>query len=243
MIGSAKHTAKHDGAAYRFASKLNKDMFEKNPEAYLPQFGGYCAFGVTVDKKFDGDPRVFAVVDNKLYLNLNPDIQGMWNKDVSGNIAKAAGKWSKVSSMQAHSAALKDQINLTSSLTGASAPLAVHGYDPVGFFTDGLAMLGSFKHTTTHAGAAYRFVSEENKSMFEKNPAAYLPQCGGFCAFGVAVGKKFDGDPRVFAIVDDKLYFNLNPDIQAMWNKDVAGNIAKASDQWRKIENKMATEL
>ncbi|MEM7231897.1 MAG: YHS domain-containing (seleno)protein, partial [Planctomycetota bacterium] len=103
--------------------------------------------------------------------------------------------------------------------------------------------IGSAKFTVKHNGAAYRFASEANKLVFEENPNAYLPQFGGFCAFGVTVGKKFDGDPRLFALVDGKLYFNLNPDIQKMWSQDAAGNIGKAEGQWSKIRNKSASEL
>lgn len=241
-LGSARFTTTHEGAAYRFASEANQAAFEKNPGAYLPQFGGFCAFGVTVEQKFDGDPRVFAIVDDKLYFNLNPDIQAMWNKDIPGNIAKADKAWQGIRSKPASDRS-DVQVNVNSSLTGAKAPLAIHGYDPVAYFTTGLPTLGSAKFTTAHEGAAYRFASAANQAAFEENPEAYLPQFGGFCAFGVTVGKKFDGDPRVFAIVDGKLYLNLNPDIQGMWNKDVPGNIAKARGQWGEISATPASKL
>ena len=242
-LGSAKFTAKHGGVAYRFVSEANMTAFQKSPSSYLPQFGGFCAFGVTVNKKFDGDPRVFAVVDGKLYFNLNPDIQGMWNKDVPGNIRKAEGNWGKLRTMRAHEMLRQNTINTSSSLTAAGAPLAMHGYDPVGYFVAGMPTVGSAKFTAKHGEAAYRFASAANMKAFEANPDAYLPQFGGFCAFGASVGKKFDGDPRVFAVVDGKLYFNLNPEIQAMWNKDVPGNIAKATKQWSKIRDKAVAEL
>ncbi len=136
-----------------------------------------------------------------------------------------------------------DEQNVSGGLTAAGAPLAVHGYDPVAFFTEGVAMIGSAKYTAVHEGAAYRFVSEKNKSRFEKSPAKYLPQYGGFCAYGVSVDKKFDGDPRVFEIVDGKLYFNLNPEIQATWAKDIPGNIRKADRSWATIGSQAASEL
>ena len=175
---------------------------------------------MTVERKFDGDPRVFEVVDGKLYLNLNPDIQAMWRKDTRGNIRKAEKNWTALRSKAAHDQLAHDEVNVSASLTGATKPLAIHGYDPVAYFTVGLPTTGSAKFTATHGGAAYRFASEANKAAFEKNPARYLPQFGGFCAFGVTVGRKFDGDPRVFEIVDNRLYLNLNPDIQAKWRKD-----------------------
>ncbi|ANM32169.1 hypothetical protein ABI59_09270 [Acidobacteria bacterium Mor1] len=136
-----------------------------------------------------------------------------------------------------------EEINVSGGLTGAGAPLAMHGYDPVAYFTDGVAMIGSAKHSVKRDGAAYRFVSEANKRRFEKNPARYQPQFGGFCAYGVSVGKKFDGDPRVWKIVDGKLYFNLNPDIKATWLQDTAGNLRKADKNWPRIQSKPASAL
>ena len=126
-------------------------------------------------------------------------------------------------------------INLGAGMTLAGAPLAIHGYDPVAFFTDGEAQLGDARFTVAHGGGAYRFVSEANQRKFERDPNRYLPQFGGFCAYGVAVGAKFDGDPRVFEIVDGQLFFNLNPEIQKTWAEDMAGNIRKANETWPKI--------
>jgi YHS domain-containing protein len=242
-VGSAKYTAKHAGAAYRFASAANKKAFDKNPTDYLPQYGGFCAYGVSVNKKFDGDPRVFKIVGGKLYFNLNPDIKAEWVKDIRGNIGKANGHWQKLQDKPVDDASVGDKQNVGTGLTGAGAPLAIHGYDSVAYFTDGLSMPGSAKHTATHNGAAYRFVSKANKKAFEKDPASFLPQYGGFCAFGVSVGKKFDGDPRVFEVVDGKLYFNLNPDIKSKWVKDIPGNVRKADRKWTDIRAKSVAAL
>lgn len=134
-------------------------------------------------------------------------------------------------------------INTSSGMTLAGAPLALHGYDPVAYHTEGAAMPGSAAHTATHDGAAYRFVSAANRALFEQAPDRYLPRYGGFCAYGVAVGAKFDGDPRVFAIVDGALYLNLNPEIKATWEEDVAGNIRKAESSWRQIRDATPEEL
>ena len=79
--------------------------------------------------------------------------------------------------------------------------------------------------------------------MFEANPGRYAPQYGGYCAFGVSVGAKFDGDPTLFRVVDGKLYFNLNPEIQTKWLKDIYGNIANANGNWAKIRDKSLAEL
>ncbi|MEM7248587.1 MAG: YHS domain-containing (seleno)protein [Acidobacteriota bacterium] len=128
-----------------------------------------------------------------------------------------------------------DELNVSRGMTAAEAPLAIHGYDPVAYFTAGVPMAGSAKHVSVHRGAAYRFVSEAHRLRFEKDPNRYLPRYGGFCAFGVSVGKKFDGDPRVWEIVDGRLYFNLNPDIKTTWVKDIPGNVRKANREWKRI--------
>lgn len=91
--GNFQITAKHRGATYFFASEEHKAMFAKNPNKYAPQCGGFCAFGVSVGALFPVDINTWQVRNNKLYLNLNPDILKMFNKDLDGNIAKAAKNW------------------------------------------------------------------------------------------------------------------------------------------------------
>ena len=121
--------------------------------------------------------------------------------------------------------------------------LGVQGYDLVSYHTDGKAMRGNGHNVAVHNGVSYQFATADNKAAFEANPAKYLPAYGGFCAFGVAVGKKFNGDPEVWKLVDSKLYLNLDTKIQSKWNEDVSGNISKADENWTEIKNKKASEL
>ena len=94
--GNGHYTAQYNGATYLFSSKANQKTFSSNPEKYAPAYNGFCAFGVSVGKKFIGDPEVWRLVDGKLYLNLDADIQQQWLKDVPGRIAKADKQWSKI---------------------------------------------------------------------------------------------------------------------------------------------------
>ena len=94
--GSAEYSSVYQNATYRFKSEANRQKFEQQPQKYAPQFGGYCAFGVSVGAKFDGDPEFWKIVDGKLYLNLNQEIQKNWLKDTSGNIDKARAQWKKI---------------------------------------------------------------------------------------------------------------------------------------------------
>ncbi len=96
LRGNGHFVATHDGATYQFSSAENLELFKANPDKYVPAYNGYCAFGVSVGKKFIGDPEVWRVVDGKTYLNLDASIQGEWLKDVPGRIETADTKWKKI---------------------------------------------------------------------------------------------------------------------------------------------------
>ena len=128
--------------------------------------------------------------------------------------------------------------------TGASASsqsyipqygTALSGYDAVAYHTENAAVRGNTGNVVYHKGLAYLFANKANADTFQANPSKYEPAYNGYCAMGVALGKKFPGDPEAFRVVDGRLYLNLNPDIQATWMKDVPGNIAKAEDNWPEI--------
>lgn len=121
--------------------------------------------------------------------------------------------------------------------------LALHGYDPVAYFKTGKATPGNPKFTAMHAGARYIFANAANLKAFKAKPAAYLPQYGGFCAMGTSFGKKVDGDPTVWKIVDGKLYLNFNKDVGARWKGDIPGNISRAEGEWPKIKDKAPADL
>lgn len=93
VAGSSANAATYQGATYLFSSAANKNMFEANPEKYAPQYGGYCAFGVSKEKKFDIDPEAFSIVDNKLYLNLNKKVQSRWVLNTEELISDANDYW------------------------------------------------------------------------------------------------------------------------------------------------------
>lgn len=128
-------------------------------------------------------------------------------------------------------------------LNASSTGLALQGYDPVAYFTLGEPTKGSWKITSTHDDATYRFASEEHKAAFEANPAAYLPEYGGYCAFGAAMGFKFDGDPNHWKIVDGELFLNISQDIQERWVKDIPGFVEKADANWIEIADKEPAAL
>ncbi|WP_438969760.1 YHS domain-containing (seleno)protein [Methylophaga sp.] len=115
--------------------------------------------------------------------------------------------------------------------------LAIQGYDPVAYFTQEAPTKGSSDYTATYKNAIYQFSSEQNRDLFQASPAKYAPQFGGFCAFGVTKGRKFDTDPTAWRVVDGKLYLNLNKDVQKVWLEDVPGYITDANQTWPTIKS------
>ncbi len=136
-----------------------------------------------------------------------------------------------------------DEVNVSKGGTLAGPGLAAHGYDVVAFFTAAKPAFGSDAHAVAHGGGTYRFASQANLDAFKAAPGKYEPAYGGFCAYGTALGKKFDGDPRYWKIVGGRLYFNLNGDIQAEWSKDIPGNITKADGNWQRIHGTPVARL
>jgi YHS domain-containing protein len=117
------------------------------------------------------------------------------------------------------------------------------GYDPVAYFTEGKPVKGSGFHTAVHEGVTYAFASEEHLKQFQADPQKFLPAYGGYCAYGLAVGKKFVADPEVWRIVRGKLYMNLDKNIQGKWEKNIEGYIKQADANWTKIRDKAPSDL
>jgi YHS domain-containing protein len=113
--------------------------------------------------------------------------------------------------------------------------VAIQGYDPVAYFESNKAIEGNKEITADYNGATYQFSSENNKSLFLKNPTQYEPQFGGFCAYGVSEGHESPIQPEAFTIVDNKLYLNYNLKVRELWSKDQTTRIEKANGNWKKI--------
>jgi hypothetical protein len=82
-----------DGARWQFATTANRDLFVANPDAYAPQYGGYCAWAVSQGYTAPIDPDAWRVVDGKLYLNASRSIQRRWEADIPGFITLADAAW------------------------------------------------------------------------------------------------------------------------------------------------------
>ena len=125
----------------------------------------------------------------------------------------------------------------------AHSVVGVGGYDLVSYHSGKKPLQGNGNHVVRHEGVNYLFSSQANADIFRADIDKYLPKYGGYCAYGVAVGKKFIADPTVWEVVDGALYLNLDNGVKAFWAKDVAGNIASADAQWKSIEDVAADKL
>lgn len=117
-------------------------------------------------------------------------------------------------------------------LVNNESGLALQGYDPVAFFTDGKPVLGEAAITASYEGATYRFATADHKAAFEKEPAKYAPAFGGYCAYGVAVGGLYPVKIETWQILDGRLVLNKTLDVKAEFDKDRAGNLKKADGNW-----------
>lgn len=96
--GSSDHKVEYLGAVWHFSSAKNKELFESDPDKYRPQYGGYCAWAVAENKaKAPGNVKYWKIVDEKLYLNYNDDVQKKWLLDIPGFIARADVIWPEIS--------------------------------------------------------------------------------------------------------------------------------------------------
>jgi YHS domain-containing protein len=94
--GAAQFSTEYKGAQWRFATAARLSAFEAAPERYAPQYGGYCAWAVSQGYTAPGNPKNWAVVDGRLYLNYNDKVQRDWNVDRAGFIVKANANWPAV---------------------------------------------------------------------------------------------------------------------------------------------------
>lgn len=114
--------------------------------------------------------------------------------------------------------------------------LAIRGYDPVAYFTEGRPVPGDPAHTAEWRGAVWRFASAENRARFVADPEAYAPAYGGFCAWAVAAkGKLYSTQPSNWTIHEGRLFLNYNDDVQRQWEEDIPGFVAEADRRWPEI--------
>lgn len=122
---------------------------------------------------------------------------------------------------------------------------AVSGYDVVSYFDLPQSAVGQPQQpplagkaaiTAEYNGATFAFATPENRARFLADPAAFVPQYDGHCAYGVAKGGKVPGNPTLWRIVDGKLYLNITKNVVGFWEEDIPGNLKLSTGNWPGIE-------
>jgi len=118
------------------------------------------------------------------------------------------------------------------------AEAEIGGYCPVCYLSAGKAVKGTEEFKSEYKGGTYLFVSEQAKSAFDATPEKFLPMYGGYCAYGISLGKKFEVNPDYFAVVNGMIYLNSGKEAQAAFDKNPEAVIEKANAEWAKLMKK-----
>jgi len=121
--------------------------------------------------------------------------------------------------------------------------VALAGYDPVAYFEQGEAKMGTADEVVNYEGLTYYFSSTKNRLLFQENPTKYLPAYGGWCAYAVAEKSgKMEPDPTMWHIQDGKLQLfyddwmtSITGSLKEEWNTDPENYKRRADANWEKM--------
>ena len=229
---------KYQDAIYYFASQEHLNLFKNDPEKYKPQFGGWCAYAVSLGRVAPINVNTFSIVDNRLVIQHNERAVKGWNKDVPGNLSKADKYWPKVSTKHGAQITTDEEKGFLNNVNKDGVIL--EGYDAVAYFTDNKAILGDAKYSARYNGATYWFSSEAHAGMFKDHPEMFAPQYGAFCGYAMSLGKLRPIDPTIFQVENGRLFLQHSQDAYKRFNKDLLGSIMKADNYWPAIVAKKA---
>lgn len=145
------------------------------------------------------------------------------------SIARPHGAVAQTTTAPTHAMAAKVLVNVD------AHGVALQGYDAVGFFADSMAERGDSTHRATYGGATYWFASEAHRALFAADPAKYVPQFGGFCAYGAANGHAAPVEIDTWQVRAGKLLLNYDRSVRQKFDQDVAGYLRKAYENWPSI--------
>lgn len=206
--GDAAHQLRYAGELYYFASDEAKKKFTSNPDLYLPQLGGWCAMalGGPYGNKFEGDPQVFMLQQNKLFLFSSPRAKNAYYERPEGVLERAEE--------------LFDVPQL-------------FGYCPVSYHTQKEAIKGKGAQRVVVRKQVYYLAGPEEKKAFTQDPDKYLPQYLGMCVTNLANGHRYQADAKLFRVREGKTYLFLNEEALKQFDDEPAGTIQKADANWK----------
>ena len=118
--------------------------------------------------------------------------------------------------------------------------LAIHGFDPVGYFTEGAPTLGKGEFEYRHAGVVWRFRNPGNLGAFAADPDVYMPRYGGYDPVGVGRGVPVAGDPRHWMIIEQRLYLFQSPENKAIFAVNSERAVVAADEHWPAVLRTLA---
>ena len=230
--GMPRLRASHRNAVYLFSSEENRARFEAMPEKYLPAYGGYCGYAASINRLSPISPDWWQIEDGRLILQHNRKAFDLFNQGLNENLTKADQNWPGL--VERNGSRGRALVHVD------TQGVALGGYDAVSYFDGGSPQRGDPSIEATYGGARYHFVSQEHRATFERDPARYAPAYGGFCGYAASIGKVRPANPLLWSIVDGQLIVQHTPGAVELWNRDVAGNKAKADDAWPGLVAKKA---
>lgn len=132
---------------------------------------------------------------------------------------------------------MKDNKALNNSEVFNKDGIALKGFDVVSYFALGKAVAGTETLSLSWQGLQWYFSNESNREAFEKNPERYLPQYGGYCAYGASECYKASTNPTAFHIYQGRLYLNFAKYVQKRWLEKKDEKIKRANSNWDRIKN------
>ena len=238
VMGDATFQFKYQDAIYYFTSQKHLDMFKSDPEKYKPQFGGWCAYAVSLGRIAPINVNTFSIIDNRLVIQHNDRAVKGWNKDVAGNLSKADKYWPKVSTKHGAQITTDEEKGFLNNVDKDGVIL--QGYDAVAYFTDNKAVMGDAKFSARYNGATYWFASEAHAGMFKDHPEMFAPVYGAFCGYAMSLNKLRPINPEIFDVINGRLILQHSKDAYDKFHDGLNENITKADGYWPKKVAKKA---
>jgi len=209
--GDAAYRSEYQGNVYFLADAEAKKQFDADPDKFLPQYGGLCtvALGGTYGNRLPSDPTLFRVVDGKVYLFSVERAVKNFDGKPKEYIATANERFAK--------------------------PM-IQGYCPVSYQLSGKAVIGDVKFKQLMRGEVYHVASAEALAAFVKEPDKFIPQYAGFCAAGVSKGKRYPGDPTIFAVVEGRTYLFFDENAKKTFQANPTETMMTADANWPELK-------
>ncbi|MEK6154694.1 YHS domain-containing (seleno)protein [Flavobacteriaceae bacterium 3-367] len=250
-----------------FFSEEHKELFEKSPTTYSPQYGGWSLTQMAGagGEGFGAQTRPedsWVIFKNKLYLIDRVDWAEYFskNKEAMTNLIKYADSqwprvrkdiksgaktfWPSLKSKDPYDSHEMRPVLADTEIMVLRNGYVIGGYDPVAYFKLEKATKGKKNTSYKWNGATWLFASEEHRDLFEANPEKYAPQYGGWCAYGMSGhgsnGYGAESRPQdSWSITDGKLYLNWSSGVKNMFLKKEDEYIKSADVEWQKIRKEL----